>query len=269
MMIEAGPMTTLKTPSYIINAFTNRPFSGNPAGVCPLNAWLPDDVMQKIAAENDVSETAFFVKEGDAFRLRWFAPAGEVDLCGHATLASAHVLFNELRFTGASAHFETRSGRLNVRRDGERLLMDFPVLRMDPQETIEDLEDGLDAVIVETWRGMDHVALLESEDAVKNLEPNLARLARLDLRGVVVTAKGKDADYVCRCFAPKFGINEDPVTGSAQCMLAPFWAERLGKTRLTVKQLSKRGGDMIVELKDERVMIAGEARLYFRGEVEI
>lgn len=258
----------MRIPYYTINAFTNRPFSGNPAGVCPLDAWLPDPVMQKIAAENDLSETAFFVKEASGYRLRWFAPAGEVDLCGHATLAAAHVLFNEEKIKDPVVKFETRSGRLEVKRDGDQFVMNFPALPMEPQDTNEDLEDGLDITVVEAFTGMDHVALLENEASVKAVKPNLAMLSRLDLRGVVVTAKGRDCDYVCRCFAPKFGVPEDPVTGSIQCALAPFWAERLGKTKFTVRQLSARGGEMAVELKGDRVMIGGETRLYLKGEVE-
>lgn len=258
----------MKTPYYVVNAFTNRPFGGNPAGVCPLNSWLPDELMQKIAVENDLSETAFFVPEGQGHRLRWFAPIGEVDLCGHATLASAHVLFNELGWAAPAVRFETRSGRLEVRRESGRFVMDFPVIPTETGPTPEDLEEGLSAPIIESLTGMDHVAILASEDDVKNVEPQLAMLSRLDLRGVVVTAKGKTSDYVCRCFAPKFGIAEDPVTGSIQCMLAPYWAEKLGKKRFTVRQLSARGGEMIVELRGDRVLIGGEARLYLKGEIE-
>ncbi len=260
----------MKTPMYIVNAFTHRPFGGNPAAVCPLKTWLADDLMQKIAAENDLSETAFLVADGNGHRLRWFTPNGEVDLCGHATLATAFVLFNELNWKEPAVRFETRSGRLDVRRDGDRFVMDFPVIPTQPQATLEDLADGLDGVsVVESLIGMDHVAVLASEADVQNVVPQLAMLSRLDLRGVVVTAKGNHVDYVCRCFAPKFGIAEDPVTGSIQCMLAPYWAKKLGKSRFTVRQLSARGGDMVVELKGERVMIAGEARLYLKGEIEI
>jgi len=259
----------MKTPYYVVNAFTSRPFGGNPAGVCPLGAWLPDELLQKIAAENDLSETAFLVAEGERHRLRWFAPNGEVDLCGHATLAAAHILFNELGWKEPAVRFETRGGRLEVRRDGDRFVMNFPVIPTEPQPTPEDLADGLTVPVVESLSGMDHVAVLASEDDVRRVEPQLAMLSRLDLRGVVVTAKGRNVDYVCRCFAPKFGINEDPVTGSVQCMLAPYWAAKLGKTRFTVRQLSARGGDMIVELKGDRVLIAGETRLYLKGELEV
>lgn len=259
----------MKVRYHVINAFTSRPFSGNPAGVCPLDAWLPDDVMQKIAAENDLSETAFFVKDGNAHRLRWFAPAGEVDLCGHATLAAAHLLFHELGVAETTVRFETKSGRLEVERDGNRLVMNFPTIPFESETPPEALVDGVGLPVVEALAGMDHVAVLGSEAEVKNARPNLAMLATLDLRGVVLTARGSSADYVCRCFAPRFGIAEDPVTGSVQCVLAPYWAERLKKSRFSVRQLSARGGDMVVELKGSRVLIAGEARSYLSGTIEV
>jgi len=254
-------------PYYVVDAFTDGPFTGNPAGVCPLDKWLPDDVLQKIAAENNLAETAFFAREGDAFRLRWFAPAAEVDLCGHATLAAAHVLYGELGERESPLRFLTRSGLLTVEQQAGRLELDLPQLPLVASETPRDLLEGLGARPAATFRGMDWVCLFEDESSVRNLSVNAAALIRLDLRGVLVTAPGKDADYVLRCFGPRVGIPEDPVTGSAQSMLAPYWAARLKKTSLIVRQLSARGGTLFCDVAGERVKVSGYARTYMRGTI--
>jgi len=259
----------MKIPYYVIDAFAAGPFTGNPAGVCPLAAWLPDGVLQGIAAENNLSETAFFVPKGDGYHLRWFAPGAEVDLCGHATLAAAHVVYAFLGRTASAVTFDTKSGPLTVARRDGRLVMDFPALPLAPGAPPEALSRGLGATPAKAFRSMDHVAVLESEDTVRALAPDLAVLKALDGRGVIVTAPGKTSDYVLRCFAPKVGIPEDPVTGSAQCMVAPYWAAHLGKKSLSARQLSARGGELFCEVDGNRVRIAGKARLFSKGEIHL
>ena len=254
-------------PYYVVDAFTDGPFTGNPAGVCPLKEWLPDDVLQKIAAENNLAETAFFAREGEAFRLRWFAPEAEVDLCGHATLAAAHILYDAPGEHNSPLRFLTRSGLLTVERQGDRLQMDLPMLPLLPHDAPEDLLEGLGTRPLEVFRAMDWVCVFDNESTVKNLSPNLEALKRLDLRGVLVTAPGNDVDYVLRCFGPGIGIPEDPVTGSAQSMLAPYWGERLRKTSLQVRQLSARGGSLFCEIGGDRVKVSGRARTYMRGTI--
>jgi PhzF family phenazine biosynthesis protein len=254
-------------PYYVVDAFADGPFTGNPAGVCPLEDWLPDDVLQKIAAENNLPETAFFAREGDAFRLRWFAPAAEVDLCGHATLAAAHVLYEALGARESPLRFLTRSGLLTVERQADRLQLDLPQFPLVASEIPRDLIEGLGARPTAVFRAMDWVCVFDDESPVRSLCPNLELLKRLDLRGVLVTAPGKDADYVLRCFGPGVGIPEDPVTGSAQSMLAPYWAARLKKTSLVVRQLSARGGTLFCEVAGDRVKVSGYARTYLKGTI--
>src|SRR5436190_9596212 len=214
-------------PYYVVHAFTTKIFSGNPAGVCQLETWLPDKVMQAIAFENNLAETAFFVQEENHLRLRWFAPMQEVDLCGHATLAAAFVLYECLGYGKDSICFDTRSGPLTVVRNGSSLAMDFPVLEMQRSPLLPEIVEGLGASPRETFASMDHVAVFDSETEVASLKPDLAILKRLTGRGVLATAPGKASDYVLRCFGPNVGIPEDPATGSAQSMLAPYWAARL------------------------------------------
>ncbi len=262
-------MNEVKITYYAVDAFASRPFTGNPAGVCPLETWLPDDLLQKIAAENNLSETAFLVKEGDGFRIRWFAPGAEVDLCGHATLASAHVLYEVLGRKEPSVRFQSRSGVLTVAREGTLLVMDFPAIPLSPAEPPQALVEGLGARPRAAFRAMDWVCVFNDEETVKNLSPRFEELKGLDLRGVVATAPGKSSDYVLRCFGPKLGVPEDPVTGSAQSMLAPFWAARLGKKSLTARQLSARGGELFCEPAGDRVKIAGRAVLYMKGEIHL
>lgn len=252
---------------YQVDAFTTRIFGGNPAAVCPLDAWLDDDLLQAIAAENNLSETAFFVKTVHGFHLRWFTPVAEVNLCGHATLATAHVLFDILGYTRPSIAFETRSGILNVARKGAMLVMDFPA--MPPKYCVPPvaLLAGLGVQAVEVLAADDYFVVVDSEEAVQAIQPDFAKLAQVDLRGVCVTARGRDVDFVSRFFAPKLGIPEDPVTGSAHCALIPYWSAQLGKSVLGARQISKRGGDIQCELKGDRVTLAGHAVTFMEAEI--
>lgn len=258
----------MKLPYYVVDAFTTKAFTGNPAGVCPLEAWLPDPLLQAIAAENNLSETAFFVKEGNDYRLRWFAPAAEVDLCGHATLGAAHVLYHVLGRKDSSVRFLTKSGPLTVDWEGSRLILSMTAIPLSPQEPPPALLEGLAVVKPRAvFRSMDWVCVLNDEESVRGLSPRLDAFKKLDLRGVVVTAPGKDCDYVLRCFAPKVGIPEDPVTGSAQAMLAPFWAARLSKHDMTARQLSARTGELHCQASADRVRVGGRTSLYLTGEI--
>lgn len=249
----------MRLPLYQIDAFASRPFAGNPAAVVPLSAWLPDDLMQAIAAENALSETAFFAPEGAGHRIRWFTPACEVDLCGHATLASAFVLFTELEPRRTSITFQSRSGPLSVTREGDLLVLDFPSRPPSPADVPVGLAEALGAAPQEVWRARDLVVVMGSEATVRSLQPDLTALARFDEFAVIVTARGQEADFVSRFFAPRKGVPEDPVTGSAHATLVPFWAERLGKAKLRALQVSARGGELFCEAKGDRVAIAGRA----------
>lgn len=260
----------MRIPLYQIDAFTDAVFSGNPAGVCPLESWLPVELMQKIALENNLSETAFFVRRDDVFDIRWFTPTMEVDLCGHATLASAFVLYNFLGYTEDAVHFSTQhSGTLIVSRRDDLLVMDLPAWPPTHVDAPRELVEAFGVAPVEVWRSRDYFAVFASEDDVKSLTPDMEALLKLDAQGVIVTATGSDADFVSRYFAPVAGIPEDPVTGSAHCTLTPFWAERLGKTTLHARQLSARGGELFCEHAGERVRIAGRAAAYLTGEIHL
>ncbi|MGA8863127.1 MAG: PhzF family phenazine biosynthesis protein [Gallionella sp.] len=261
----------LKIRQYQVDAFTTRLFSGNPAAVCPLDAWLDDNLLQAIAAENNLSETAFFVKSDIGFHLRWFTPVTEVDLCGHATLAAAHVIFTILGHANPAIAFETRSGLLTVMRQGELLVMDFPSVPPTPCAAPEALLSGLGLGLhpAEVLAADDYFAVFASEDEIRAINPDFTQLAALDLRGVIVTSRGREADFVSRFFAPKFGIPEDPVTGSAHCTLTPYWSAKLGKRVLNARQVSKRGGDIQCELKGDRVAIAGHAVTFMKAEISV
>jgi len=252
-------------PFFQVDAFTGRPFSGNPAAVVPMTAWPDDRLLQEIAAENNLSETAFLVPDGDGFRLRWFTPVAEVDLCGHATLASAHVVFERLRPGSDRVAFSSLSGPLFVARDGEQLVLDFPSMPPTPCAIPKGLDAALGAKPAETHRGICAMAVYGTEDDVRDLRPNFELLASCEPFGVIVTAAGSDCDFVSRFFAPSVGILEDPVTGSAHCTLAPFWAARLGKKRLHARQVSRRGGELWVEDRGDRVSIAGRAVMVIEG----
>ena len=259
----------MKLPYFEVAAFTTNAFGGNPAGVCPLAAWLPDRVLQGIAANNNLPETAFVVPRGGDFDLRWFTPTVEIDLCGHATLAAAAVLFNECGRQGSEVRFHSRSGGLTVIRDGELFTLDFPARPPGPCDTPEALGRGLGGKPREVFKARDYLALYASEAEVRALQPDFAALKGLDCLGIIVTAPGTDTDFVSRFFAPRAGVNEDPVTGSAHCTLIPFWAARLGKTKLSARQVSARGGELFCELVADRVLIGGKAMLYLRGEIDI
>lgn len=258
----------MQLQQYQVDAFAQRLFEGNPAAVCPLEEWLDDALLQAIATENNLSETAFFVRNGTGYDLRWFTPAAEVDLCGHATLASAFVLFELMGHQGPSISFETRSGTLVVRQQDEMLVMDFPASVPQPCSAPRELIEGLGATPAEVLAASDYVVVFEDEAAIRALRPDFGLLSRLDRRAVCVTAPGSDADFVSRFFAPRVGIDEDPVTGSAHCQLAPYWAPRLGKTRLLGRQLSRRGGEVLCELHGDRVLLAGTAVLFSTGTIE-
>jgi len=259
----------MKLKQYQVDAFATRPFSGNPAAVCPLDGWLDDATLQAIAEENNLSETAFFVASGDAFALRWFTPVKEVDLCGHATLATAHVIFDVLGYPERTITFETRSGKLFVEKAEGVLRMDFPACPPSHLACPDLLAKGLGQCPVEVLAADDYVAVFDNEATVLAITPNHALLSQLDLRGVIVTAPGTDADFVSRFFAPKYGIPEDPVTGSAHCELAPYWASRLGKHILNARQVSRRGGKITCELMGERVLLSGSAVVFMEGEINI
>lgn len=258
-----------RLPLYQVDAFTDRPFAGNPAAVMPLQAWLPDGILQAIAQENNLSETAFFVPEGSGFRIRWFTPGGEIDLCGHATLASAFVLLTELQPERDRVDFTSKSGSLAVRREGTWFVLDFPVRAPRPVACPAGLAEALGAEVQEAWLARDLFALLEDEATVRDLRPDLTALARLEPAIVVVTARGRDCDFVSRCFAPRLGVPEDPVTGSTHCVLVPYWAERLGKASLHARQLSQRGGELRCALKGDRVELTGQAVKVIEGTVFI
>lgn len=255
---------------YQIDAFADRVFSGNPAAVIPLDTWLADEVMQSIAAENNLSETAFFVKEGSTYRIRWFTPnKKEVSLCGHATLASAYVLFEELGVEQDTIHFTCLAGHLTVVRDGSFITMDFPSQSPEPCESYPLIEKGLGVTPVECLQDEDILVRVESEAIVKSIKPNHEYLMQLPLRGVIVTAPSEKYDFVSRFFAPKYGIAEDAVTGSSFTKLTPYWADRLDKLALSARQISERGGDVLTTLKGDRVTVSGKAHLYMKGEIFI
>ncbi len=259
----------MKIKQYQVDAFASRTFEGNPAAVCPLEHWLDDGLLQAIAEENNLSETAFFVPSEKGFKLRWFTPVKEVDLCGHATLATAHVIFEILNYPKQIITFETRSGDLLVERKGKLLEMDFPACPPSPCGIPENLIEALGQQPLEVFAADDYMAVFGNEEIVRSITPNQALLSQLDFRGVIITAPGIEVDFVSRFFAPKYGISEDPVTGSAHCMLAPYWAKKLGKDILTAKQLSKRGGSITCELKDNRVLLSGCAVTFMEAEISV
>ena len=258
----------MKIPIFQADAFTSEMFKGNPAAVCPLQEWLSDDTLQAIAAENNLSETAFFVKEGNGFRLRWFTPVTEVDLCGHATLATAHILFEELGYKEDVISFQSRSGLLTVEKEGDLLKMDFP---SDPMDQVEAPAVLFQALGIQrtpfTFKSDDYMVILETEDEVAALNPDFRLLSEVPARGIIVSAKGNDVDFVSRFFAPQSGIDEDPVTGSAHTKLTPYWSEVLNKKEMTARQISARSGDLLVRDKGTRVEILGKAVTYMKGEV--
>ena len=259
----------MKIPYYHVDAFAGKVFRGNPAGVCPLDAWLPDATLQNIAAENNLAETAFIVTRGGDFDLRWFTPTIEVDLCGHATLAAAFVLFTERGWAGDQIRFHSRSGPLSVSRAGDVLILDFPSRPAAPCAPPEALRRGLSATPAEVRKARDFLAVFGRAAEVRALKPDFAALRTLDCLGVIATAPGEDCDFVSRFFAPAAGVPEDPVTGSAHCILIPYWAQRLDKTIMEARQVSRRGGELHCELIRDRVQIVGRAALFATGTISI
>jgi PhzF family phenazine biosynthesis protein len=261
----------MKFSIYQVDAFAETVFSGNPAAIIPLENWIDEALMQKIAMENNLSETAFIVKEDEVYQIRWFTPENEVDLCGHATLASAYVIKNFIEPHIAEIDFSTQKvGELKASAKEGMYTLDFPARIPEPCTVPEDLLKILGtSIAVEILKSRDYFVVLPDEEAVKNIEPDFLLMQQLDTFGVIVTAKGQSADVVSRCFYPGAGINEDPVTGSAHCNIVPYWAQKLGKTKLHCKQLSKRGGSLDCELAGDRVLMTGKCVLFLQGEIDI
>ena len=261
----------MKISLFYVDAFTLEVFKGNPAAVCLLESWLPDEVLQSIAAEHNLSETAFIVKEAkEVFQLKWFTPTMEVDLCGHATLAAAHVLFSIYNFLHKTVQFRTKSGILPVKQceDG-KITLDFPVFEINPYQSTPLLKEGLGISFSEVYKSRDLLVILNSEKEVLKLKPDFGKLLMLDCLGVIATAPGTNCDYVLRFFAPKAGINEDPVTGSAHSTLAPYWSKKLKKNILFSQQFSERSGEIWCQQKGDRVLISGNAITYMQGNISI
>ena len=254
---------------YQIDAFTDTPFRGNPAAVIPLETWLPDNTMQSIAEENNLSETAFFVPKDEGFHLRWFTPKTEVDLCGHATLAAAYVLFDILGHNKERIEFESKSGILTVLKKDDLLVMDLPAQTPVPCNVPYEIVKAFDRTPIECLRSEDYIVVFETESDILSIKPDIAYLQKLDLRGVIITAKSRQYDFVSRFFAPKHGIDEDPVTGSAHTQLIPYWARKLDKTKMKAKQVSHRGGELVCELQNDRVLISGKAVKFLEGKIEL
>ncbi len=262
-------MSSETIPYFEVFAFTNRMFAGNPAGVCLLREFLPNEQLQAIATQNDLPETAFLVDRREYFDLRWMTPAVEVDLCGHATLAAAHVLFQHLGYAGKNVRFQTQSGELVVEPNAGRLVLDFPSRPATEGGDLAAVAASLGAKPEEVLRGRDYFAIFSSREEVAAIKPDFEAVARLDAQGVVVTAPGDDCDFVSRYFAPAAGIPEDPVTGSTHCTLIPYWSERLGKRELFARQISPRGGELFCEDRGARVGIGGEAVTYVEGRIHL
>ena len=257
----------MKYDIYQIDAFASRPFTGNPAAVVPLTEWLPDEVMLNIAMENNLAETAYFVPNGEGYDLRWFTPTVEMDLCGHATLASAYLIFEILGTDKTLLRFQTRSGELTVEKQDGRYVLDFPSRPGAEAEAPDGLIEAIGATPKEIYKSRDYMLVYESEADVLAIKPDFNSLMKIDAHAVIVTAPGDSSDFVSRFFAPEVGVPEDPVTGSAHCTLIPYWAERLGKNDLFARQVSQRGGEIYCQLIGDRVKMAGDAVLYLKGEI--
>lgn len=254
---------------YQIDAFAEKVFTGNPAAVCPLDHWLSDELLQQIAMENNLAETAYYVKDGDQYQIRWFTPTVEVDLCGHATLASAYVLFNHENFSENTIRFYShRSGELTVTMNGDLLTLNFPADKLEAVELTAQLADCFNTKPIAAFKGKtDYMLVFEREDDIKNLIPELDKISKLPARGVIVTAKGQEVDFVSRFFGPQSGIDEDPATGSAHTTLVPYWADQLGKNEFSAIQLSARKGFLHCKYLQDRVEISGHGKLYMKGEI--
>ncbi|MCI0514885.1 PhzF family phenazine biosynthesis protein [candidate division KSB1 bacterium] len=260
----------MQIPIYQIDAFTDRLFSGNPAAVCPLTEWLPDNWLQNIASENNLSETAFYRPHGSDYDIRWFTPTVEVELCGHATLATAHVIFNYERNAPSEITFHSKSGLLRVKQAGKFLTLDFPAATISPVPLPPALMQAFSKSPTETYRSAsDYLLVFDSQTDIENLKPIFSHIAEVDARGVIVTAPGNEVDFVSRFFGPQVGINEDPVTGSAHTVLAPFWSQRLNKNELRARQLSPRQGALFCKWRGARVEISGQAKTYLIGTIDL
>lgn len=259
----------MKLKIHQINAFASKVFEGNPAAVIPLDSWLPDKTMQQIAQENNLSETAFFVKEGRHYALRWFTPTSEVEMCGHATLASAYVLYECLGYDKDEITFMTKSGELKVKKEQNIYVMGFPMQVLKQCNIKAKIEEAFAVMPLETFASMDYIIVFENEEDVINAKPDMQVLKALDLRGVCITAASHKYDFVTRFFAPNYGIEEDPVTGSAFTQLVSYWGEELGKDMLHAKQVSARGGEVTCRIIGDRVEIRGIAVRYMEGEIEV
>ena len=257
----------MKLALYQIDAFANKVFEGNPAAVIPLDDWLPEKTMQSIAQENNLSETAFFCQSSNFFNIRWFTPNGEVKLCGHATLASAYVIFNFLNIKTTQISFKSLSGILKVKKEDDLYTLDFPSQVPRRCEMPIPLKEGLGKENGTCYKNEDYFVVFDREEQIKKISPDFNKLASLDLRGVIVTSPGEDYDFVSRAFFPKYGILEDPVTGSAYTKLIPYWSKKLNKSKLKAKQISRRGGEVFCKDKIDRVYISGYAKLYMHGEI--
>jgi PhzF family phenazine biosynthesis protein len=256
---------------YQVDAFSDKLFGGNPAAVCPLDQWLSDEVMQNIAMENNLSETAFYVQKGHEYQIRWFTPTVEVDLCGHATFAAAYVLFHHEGHDGNEIQFYSpRSGKLKVTKKGDFISLDFPADDMIPATLTQDLLNGFDIAPQSVFKGKtDYLLVFKNEEEIAGLKPDISKISQIDARGIIVTAKGNSVDFVSRFFGPQVGVDEDPVTGSAHTTLTPFWAKKLNKTELSAVQLSKRKGQLLCKYAPPRVEISGKGKLYMTGTIEL
>jgi PhzF family phenazine biosynthesis protein len=258
----------MKLKLYQIDAFAEKVFSGNPAAVVPLQNWLSDETMQNIACENNLSETAFFIPNENGFHIRWFTPATEVNLCGHATLASAHVLFHHLNYPKKEILFQSKSGILKVKKEGELIELDFPTSEVNEVELSPNIEKAFGIKPQKCFKGReDLMFVFRNQNEIQNLKPDFSFIKTLEMRGIIATASSDEFDFVSRFFAPREGIDEDPVTGSAHTMLIPYWAKKLGKNKLVAKQISKRGGVLYCKYSDDRVQIGGRAQTYLTGEI--
>ena len=261
----------MQLPIFQIDAFTDKVFGGNPAAVCPLEHWLPDDVMQRIAIENSVAETAFFIPLNDGFEIRWFTPEIEMDLCGHATLATAHVIARHLNYSLPSIKFQSKSGELKVTVENGLLTLNFPSRKPKPSDIPQIILDAIQVKPVEVLKSRDYVLVFETEETIRSMKPDQSILNQINLDpgGVIVTAQGNEVDFVSRFFTPQASIFEDPVTGSAHCSLIPYWSKRLGKETLLALQVSPRVGKLLCKDLGERVLISGEAVTYLEGRITI
>ncbi len=259
----------MKQPIYIVDAFTKKVFSGNPAAVCPLKEWLPEEILQNIAMENNLSETAYFVKNGDSYNIRWMTPSIEVPLCGHATLASSFVIFNFIDKDAREIRFNSKSGELIITRDGNLITLNFPSNVPQKAEPNDIVGLALRKEPKELYFNKSYLAVFDSPQDILGIKPDFRAFEDVHSDGIIVTAKGDDVDFVSRYFVPSAGIDEDPVTGFAHTLLTPFWSEMLGKKKMSAKQISKRGGELVVENLGDRVNISGTAVLYSVGEINL